>query len=340
MANKLVAGFIGFCILFLVGCGASGSPTHVDALTITSVAPPDGTVGANYGGSQGFSFAANGGTPPYTWSWTANPGSSVPPGLSLSAQTGEISGAPTIQGVYSLSINVGDSNSPANQTSSSYSVNVIEPAAIAITSPPPPDAVLGAQYAGISGYSLRASGGVAPYTWNWSPATGSSLPPGLFLSDFGVVSGAATIAASYSFNVTVSDSESVPARSTSTYTIVVNQATGLTITSGNPPSGRVGVHYGGFHLVEGRQFYGFPLSTAGGTPPYTWNWSAAPGSSLPPGLSTSVLFWGGTTRCCLSIPVIAGTPTTSGTYSVIVTVTDSTSPSAETSATYTIDIQP
>lgn len=328
-------------VFSLVGCGGSGSPTDTHALTIMSIAPPDGTTGTSYGGSQGFSFAASGGTLPYSWSWTANAGSSLPPGLSLSAQSGKISGTPTQQGVYSVSISVRDSNSPANQTSSSYSITVIQPTPVSITSPSPPDAIVGTLYGGNNGYSLTASGGVAPYTWTWFATAGSSLPKGLALSsDTGVISGSATTPGSDSFSVTVSDSESPPDQSTAIYTIAVNQATGLTITSGTPPSGKVGVPYGGSHIVAGHQFTGFPLSATGGMPPYQWNWHAANGSSLPSGLKISVLFYGGSTRCCLSIPVIAGTPSTSGIYDVVLTLTDSASPPAKTNANYAIDIHP
>lgn len=334
------AGLLLF-LFSLVGCGGSGSPSDSHALAIMSLAPPDGTVGASYGGSQGFSFAASGGTLPYNWSWTANTGSSLPPGLILSAQTGTITGTPTEQGVYSLSISVRDSNSPAHQASSSYSITVIQPAPVSITSPDPPDAILGTQYGGGNGYSLTASGGVAPYTWTWAGIAGSSLPPGLLLSsNTGVISGLATTPGTYTFSVTVSDSESTHDQSTATYTISVNQAAGLTITSGTPPSGKVGVTYGGSHIVSGHQFTGFPLSASGGTPPYKWTWYAASDSALPPGLKISVLFWGGTTRCCLSIPVIAGTPTTSGTYDVVLRVTDSASSPAHITAKYAIDIQP
>jgi hypothetical protein len=343
MVNRLIR--ISFCLCalsFLAGCGGSKGPTtRVDTLAITSPAPPDGTTGTTYGGTQGFSFAADGGALPYTWSWTAAAGSSLPPGLDLTPDTGKVSGTTTAAGVYSFTIKISDSSSPPNQISLSFTITVISSTPLAITSPDPPDGILGAPYGGDSGYSLSAVGGVAPYTWTWVAANGSSLPPDLSLSSTGIISGTTTTASSYSFNITVSDSELMPAQSTSTYTIAVNPAAGLTITSGTPPSGRVGVHYGGFHYVQGHQFFGFELGATGGTPPYTWSWSAESGSSLPPGLSVGVLFFGGgSTRCCLSIPVIAGTPTQAGTYDVTVKVTDSASPPNHVSAKYTIDIQP
>src|SRR5579862_2524180 len=100
MATKLLDAVICCCLLLsAVACSVMHS-TSTSAPMITSANPPDGTVGSNYGGGQGFSFAAQGGTPPYTWSWTGASSSSVPPGLSLSAQTGQISGRPTMPGVF------------------------------------------------------------------------------------------------------------------------------------------------------------------------------------------------------------------------------------------------
>ena len=52
----------------------------------------------------------------------------------------------------------------------------------------------------------------------------------------------------------------------------------LAITSGAPPSGRVGSAYGGS---------GFSLSASGGTTPYQWTWKPASGSSLPDGVDLS-----------------------------------------------------
>ena len=65
-------------------------------------------------------------------------------------------------------------------------------------------------------------------------------------------------------------------------------------------------------------------ATGGSGTGYTWGWAAASGSSLPAGLTLST---GG---------VITGAPTTAGTYSVVVTVTDSASDSANATMAITI----
>jgi probable HAF family extracellular repeat protein len=113
----------------------------------------------------------------------------------------------------------------------------------------------------------------------------------------------------------------------------------IEITSGAPPSGIVGTTYGGSHVAPGRERYtGFVLNVTGGVAPFAWSWAAARGSSLPPGLSISQVFFGGSTRCCFSAVVISGDPTKAGVYRVIVTVTDSESPAVHTSAVYAITI--
>ena len=156
----------------------------------------------------------------------------------------------------------------------------------------------------------------------------------------GMISGIATAAGSYSFTVTVSDSESPPTQVSVGYSISVTQTAALAITSGALPPGAVGTTYGGFHVIQGHQFSGFPLSATVGTPPYTWMWAAALTSSLPPGLGIHVLFFGGTTRCCLTIPVVNGTATTAGTYDIVLTVTDSATPADQANANYTVVIKP
>ena len=331
-----------FLVCLPVGCGGGVGRPLSQPVTIISLAPPDGTLGASYAGTQGFSFAANGGTPPYAWSWTAAAGSSLPPGLSLSPGTGAVAGTPGTIGAYLVTVNVKDSSAPASQASMTYPITVIPPLTpLVITSPQLPNGTPGADYGGAGGYSLTASGGIAPYTWAWVATAGSSLPPGLTLSpNTGVISGISTTVGFYSFTLTVSDSESPPAQFSANYTITVIQAGGLLITSGPLPGGKVGFPYGGFHVIPGEQFFGFIPGAAGGTQPYTWTWSAASGSSLPPGLHISSLLLGGCSAACVRVTVFDGTPTAAGTYDVVVTVTDSATPSAQASANYTIVINP
>ncbi|HKW60898.1 MAG TPA: kelch repeat-containing protein, partial [Candidatus Acidoferrum sp.] len=90
----------------------------------------------------------------------------------------------------------------------------------------------------------------------------------------------------------------------------------LLITSDAPPFGTIGGTYSGG---------GFSLAASGGEAPYAWSWTAASGSSLPPGLS-------------LANATISGTPTTQGTYNVVITVSDSQSPVMKTSNVYAITI--
>jgi hypothetical protein len=61
--------------------------------------------------------------------------------------------------------------------------------------------------------------------------------------------------------------------------------------------------------------YNAPLTATGGTTPYAWSWAASANSptGLPPGLT-------------VANGAISGTPTAAGTYSVVLTVKDSTSP--------------
>jgi hypothetical protein len=283
-------------------------------VTIISLAPPDGTLGASYAGTQGFSFAPRGGTPPYVWSWTAEAGSSLPPGLSLSAGTGTVAGTPATIGVYLVTVSVRDSSAPASQASVTYPITVIAPLILLeITSPRLPIAALGADYGGVTGYSLTASGGIAPYRWGWVATASSSLPPGLTLTpNTGVISGIPSTLGSYSFTITVTDSGSPSGQCSANYTIIVIQAGELLITSGPLPGGRVGLPYGGHHFIDWWQFDGFPLGAAGGTPPYSWSWAAAPSSSLPPGLGVGSILLGGCSLACVRVDIVGGTPTAAG----------------------------
>jgi len=126
----------------------------------------------------------------------------------------------------------------------------------------------------------------------------------------------------------------------------------LKITSGTPPSGWVGIVYGqlmyhppyctcrckepGCRRGGYYSFSGPMLTASGGTPPYSWSWAAAAGSSLPPGLSLTSL----PASVASNADGITGTPAAVGMYRVVISVSDAGSPAQHMSAAYAIVIAP
>jgi Putative Ig domain len=261
---------------------------------------------AGYAGSAypATTFAATGGLgAPYTWTWVAASGSSLPPGLSFS-NAGVVFGTPATGGTYSVVVTAKDTGG----NTGSATASIVIDATLAITTASLPTGYVGSVYPQTS---LVAAGGAgSPYTWTWAPATGSSLPAGLSLSSAGVMTGTPTTAGTYSVVVTVKDSASHTA--TATLTITVNAA--LSVTTASLPTGYAGSVYPSTTLA----------ATGGAGSPYAWTWAAAAGSSLPAGLNLS------------GAGVITGTPTTAGSYSVVITAKDSAGNTA--SATFTITI--
>jgi hypothetical protein len=68
--------------------------------------------------------AAAGGTPPYHWSAAT---STLPPGLSFDPNTADLAGTPTSLGQYTFTLSVTDSGSPSQTVSGSYTVNITTP---------------------------------------------------------------------------------------------------------------------------------------------------------------------------------------------------------------------
>src|SRR4029077_313814 len=68
-------------------------------LSITTTSVP----GAAQGSAYSTTLAATGGTPPYTWSVVSG---ALPPGLTLGASSGTISGTPTATGTYAFTARV------------------------------------------------------------------------------------------------------------------------------------------------------------------------------------------------------------------------------------------
>ncbi len=163
-----------------------------------------------------------------------------------------------------------------------------------------PNGTVGVAYSS----TITASDGTPPYTCS---ITGT-LPAGLSLSGC-TVSGTPTASGSSPVTVKVTDSGSPAQNATQNDTIVIAPAT-LAIT-GTLPNGTVGVAYSG------------TITATGGTTPYACSITG----TLPAGLS-------------LSGCVVSGTPTTAGTSSITVKVTDAGSPAQNASQVESIVINP
>ncbi|MFL6119340.1 M4 family metallopeptidase [Actinophytocola sp.] len=91
-------------------CSASGG------VTVGNPGNKSGTVGTAI---TAFTVTASGGTSPYHFSATG-----LPPGVSINATSGQVSGTPTSAGSFSVTVNVTDSSSPAKSGSTSFTFTV------------------------------------------------------------------------------------------------------------------------------------------------------------------------------------------------------------------------
>jgi hypothetical protein len=244
-------------------------------LAILTAALPSGQVGAAY--SVQF-YAANG-QPPYTWTATG-----TPPGIAMPA-SGLLSGIPTADGAFTVTVTATDSTLPANgasanQAKQTYTL-IVAAAPLAVTTASLPAGVAGTPYSA----TLAATGGDIPYTW-----TVQGLPSGISASPGGVLTGTPVSAGISTVSATVTDSKGVAAGARFNLTVIPAP---ISITTTSLPNGAV-------------QFaYSVTLSASGGAGSNKWS-----ATGLPAGLTMSA---GGT---------ISGTPTAPGLSVVAVTVTD------------------
>jgi len=271
------------------------------AMQITAITLPTGYVGSAYTSTT---LAATGGAGlASNYTWVVASGSSLPTGLSLST-AGVLSGTPTGSvGTTSVTVTVTDSTSTL---SASTTLSIQVKAALAITAATLPTGYVGSTY---TSTSLAATGGSGTYS-TWALGSGSALPTGLSLSTAGVISGTPTgSAGTTSFAVKLTDSAS----NTATATFSITVAAGITITSSTS-------------LADGypnTTYSSVTLAATGGTGSYT-GWAVTSGS-VPTGMTLS------------TTGILSGTPTTAGSYSFVVRVTDSASNTA--SATFTLTVE-
>lgn len=135
---------------------------------------------------------AEGGMPPYRWRIQSG---GLPSGIGLS-EDGLMAGTPTVAGTFEFVVEVRDSTDRSGQAQ--FTLHVIEPLRITTTGLP---AVIRNR---VYQQQLAALGGVLPYQWS---LRSGDLPPGLMLSESGLITGMTQSAGDYSFSVRVRDAE-------------------------------------------------------------------------------------------------------------------------------------
>lgn len=263
----------------------------VTAITLSPLTLPNGTAGVAY--TQ--TLTASGGSAPYTYSVSAG---ALPAGMVIST-TGLLSGTPTASGTFSFTVSAIDTASAVG--TQAYTLSVAAP-----TLTLAPTSLISGTAGTAYTQAITASGGIAPYSYTVSAG---ALPAGLTLGTGGTLSGTPTVAGSFNFTVTATDSTSGTAGSgLRAYTLVLAAPT-ISLASANVPPPLLGVAYSA------------TLIATGGTAPYTY---AVTAGALPAGLSLS------------PSGVLSGTPTAVGPAMFTITATDALGFSGERTFNFTV----
>ncbi len=223
---------VGSPFSFTIQVTDSGALTGTKAFTLTvnaaPVAPvittatplPAGTVGVAY--SQ--TFAASGGTPPYTnWAVTAG---AIPAWATLNATTGALTGTPldTVGSPFSFTIQVTDSGALTGTKAFTLTVNAAPVAPVISTATPLPAGSIGVAYS----QTFAASGGTPPYT-NWAVTAGAIPAWATLNAATGALTGTPldAVGSPFSFTIQVTDSAAVTATKAFTLTVIPPGVAGI-----------------------------------------------------------------------------------------------------------------
>jgi hypothetical protein len=283
-------------------------PDTKDTQTTSITVNPDPAIQGNLpSGTVGSAYNAtltdSGGTAPLKLSLASG---NLPAGLSFDASTGVISGTPTAAGTYNFVVETTDSSQVPDTVTANESITVVTAVTpLTLTGGAQPAGVVGSPYSTV----LPATGGVTPYSWS---VVAGSLPNGLTINPAtGVISGTPAVAGAFDFTVQVQDASGQTATAAASIA-VTTPVPALALTTTALPNGTVNVPYTA------------TIGVTGGTPPYSCSITSG---TLPAGLT-------------LSGCTVSGTPTTAGTSTVQVQVTDSSNPQLTTSGPQTITIHP
>jgi hypothetical protein len=273
----------------------------VSGVLISNTSLPMVRIGVNYSAQ----ISASGGTTPYTYAATG-----LPSGVTINSSTGALSGfTNTSTGDYAAFITVTDSSTPtALTTTRAFTVAVRNQ--LSLTTSTLARAATGVSYNNGSGVQLDASGGDAPYTY---VIASGSLPSGLSLTSSGRIQGipaynTAVNGGSYNFSVVATDNLGNQTTPTA-YTLFVSIPP--KIIDSSMPFAVVGTPYA------------YDIRRSGGVNQFNGTSSATRLS-----FSASVTAPPATTLAGIGLSLstttgrIFGTPTTAGTYTLAVSLTD------------------
>ena len=231
---------------------AGQTASSTQTVNVSNPPPPALTASFTYSPSSPvtgqqvtFTGSANGGTTPYTFSWTFGDGSSG---------TGStVAHTYASAGTFTIVLTVRDSGLPQQTVTSQQSVTVTNPplSASFTVSPSSPDAGQTASFTG------SASGGVSPYSYSWSFGDGGTGSGG---------SVSHTFQSSGSYTVVLTTTDSSGKTATSSQTVKVNSPLSASISySPSNPTTVVPVTFTG--------------GATGGAGSYTYSWDFGDGTT-------------------------------------------------------------